>query len=124
MGNLPSDNPSKKVRKIKLVRNVSDLDLPDPSQVKAVALRYDASKDRAPKVLAIGKGTIAAEILRLAEEYRIPLHEDPKLSELLAKLEINSEVPAELYALVAEILAFVYKLNNTVKARRSGPKRK
>ncbi|MCX5751188.1 MAG: EscU/YscU/HrcU family type III secretion system export apparatus switch protein, partial [Candidatus Saganbacteria bacterium] len=83
----------------------------------AIALRYDADKDRAPLIVASGRGLMADEILRIAEENKIPLYEDPELAKLLGKLEMDTEVPAELYVLVAEVLFFVYKLDRMAEKR-------
>jgi len=77
----------------------------------AVALRYDVDKDKAPLILATGRGPMADEILRLADENKIPLYEDPELAKLLSKLEMDREIPPELYTLVAEVLFFIYKLD-------------
>lgn len=82
-----------------------------------VALRYDMDRDKAPMILATGKGMMADEILRIAEENKIPLYEDPELAKLLAKLEIDREIPAELYTLVAEVLFFVFKLDRMAEKR-------
>jgi len=81
------------------------------SQKKAVALRYDKEKDAAPKVVAKGAGEIAKKILALAEEYGIPVHEDADLTEILAKLNLNQDIPPATYVVVAEILAFIYRSN-------------
>jgi len=83
----------------------------------AVALRYDVDHDKAPLVIASGRGPIADEILRIADENRIPLYEDPELAKLLTKLELDTEIPAELYTLVAEVLFFVYKLDRMAEKR-------
>ena len=83
----------------------------------AVALSYDIDKDAAPVVLAAGKGPLAEEILRIAEENKIPLFEDRKLANLLSRIEIETEVPPELYVLVAEILAFIFKLDQMAGKR-------
>lgn len=83
----------------------------------AVALRYDIDRDRAPLVLASGRGPVADEILRIAEDNRIPLYEDPELAKLLSKLELDTEIPPELYTLVAEVLFFVYKLDRMAEKR-------
>ena len=83
----------------------------------AIALRYDVEKDKAPLILATGRGPVADEILRVAEENKIPLYEDPELVKLLSKLEIEAEVPPELYVLVAEVLFFVYKLDRMAEKR-------
>jgi len=83
----------------------------------AVALTYDIEKDAAPVVLAAGKGPLAEEILRIAEENQIPLFEDRKLATLLSRIEIETEVPPELYVLVAEVLAFIFKLDQMAGKR-------
>ncbi len=80
---------------------------------KAIALRYDIGKDDAPKVVAKGAGAIAAKILEVAREHNVHVHEDPDLVALLANLDVNTPIPEELYRAVAEVLAFVYRLNRT-----------
>lgn len=77
---------------------------------KAVALRYEAAKDRAPKVVAKGRGYIASKIIEIAKEHGVPLKEDEALVEVLSKLDLYEEIPVELYKAVAEILVFVYKI--------------
>lgn len=83
----------------------------DETRRKAVALRYDAERDRAPKVVAKGAGYIADQIIALAKEHDIHIHEDPDLVTVLAKLDLDTEIPEELYRAIAEVLAFVYRLN-------------
>jgi flagellar biosynthetic protein FlhB len=76
----------------------------------AVALRYDGSRP-APTVVAKGKNVIAAQIRRIATENNIPIVPDPPLARSLhAMVEIDQMIPAELYAAVAQVLAFVYKM--------------
>ncbi|MBF0100548.1 MAG: EscU/YscU/HrcU family type III secretion system export apparatus switch protein [Desulfobacterales bacterium] len=82
---------------------------------KAVALKYDKLNDRAPKVTAKGKGSVAEKIIEIAQNHGIPIKEDPDLVEALIKLEINQEIPPEVYVAVAELLAFVYSLNQKKK---------
>lgn len=77
----------------------------------AVALKYRAATDRAPKVTARGSGKIAEKIIEIAKEHHIHIHEDPDLIEVLSTLDINEEIPPDLYIVVAELLAFVYSLN-------------
>ena len=60
---------------------------------KAVSLRYRQDTDHAPIVSASGKGHIAEEILKIAEEHQIPIVEDPTLVELLAELNVNEHIP-------------------------------
>ena len=93
------------------------------SRLKAVALKYDVEKDRAPKITALGKGKVAEMILKIAEDHRVPFYEDPTLTDLLSKMDINQEIPGPLYTLVAEVLAFVYQLEKLAQKRR-GVRRK
>lgn len=79
---------------------------------KAVALGYNKSKDNAPKVLASGSGEVAKNIINLAKEHDIPIKEDADLVELLSKVDINEEIPPNLYKAVAEIFSFLYKMTN------------
>ena len=89
-----------------------------PEKLKsAIALRYDIDRDKAPLILASGRSPVADEILRIAEDNKIPLYEDPELAKLLSKLELDTEIPAELYTLVAEVLFFVYKLDRMAEKR-------
>jgi len=82
---------------------------------KAVALRYDEHKENAPRVIAKGEGHIAQKIKLIAQENNIPVHQDDALIELLAQVDIDYEIPPELYAAVAEILCWIYRANNELK---------
>ena len=82
---------------------------------KAVALRYDRQNFDAPIVSASGQGELARKILELAGEAGIPIQEDPDLVEVLSKVPVGDEIPVEIYQAVAEILAFVYRLNQEKK---------
>ena len=77
----------------------------------AVALTYDRAKSRAPTVAASGKGRIAERIIEIAREHNVPVREDPDLVQLLAKLDLGDQIPPELYSVIAEVFAFVYRLN-------------
>lgn len=77
----------------------------------AVAVKYQPKSDRAPKVIAKGKGKLAKRIIEIAREHDIYVHEDPDLIEVLSQLDLNEEIPAELYVVVAELLGFIYSLN-------------
>ena len=79
---------------------------------KAVAIGYNRSQDNAPKVLASGAGEIANKIISLAKEHDIPIKEDPDLIEILSKVEVDQEIPPNLYKAVAEIFSFLYKITN------------
>jgi len=91
---------------------------PQPNKRKqAVALRYQAGTMEAPKVIAKGKGYVADNIIKTAQDHRIPIQEDPSLVEVLGKLDIDQQIPPELYQVVAEVLAFVYRLDKAGGAR-------
>jgi len=83
-----------------------------PAQKKAAALKYKAESDKAPKVVAKGKGGVAERIIAVARENNIPIHEDRDLMEILSTLELEQEIPPELYRTIAEILAFIYRVNS------------
>ncbi|GIO83862.1 flagellar biosynthetic protein FlhB [Paenibacillus faecis] len=76
---------------------------------KAVALKYDPQKHDAPVVAAKGSGLLAEKILDLARENEIPVQEDAALVEVLSKIDLDRQIPPELYTLVAEILSFIYR---------------
>ncbi len=84
---------------------------------KAVALKYERGRDAAPKVTAKGRGTVADKILALAREHGIPIEKDTALMEALYRLDLNEQIPEELYQIVAEILAFIYRMNALKKGR-------
>jgi flagellar biosynthesis protein len=80
----------------------------DSSRPRAVALRYDRARDQAPVLIGKGDGLLAERIVALAREHDIPIHEDGDLVDILSLLELNAEIPPTTYAVVAEILAFIY----------------
>jgi flagellar biosynthesis protein len=84
---------------------------------KAVALRYEAARDRAPRVTAKGADRVAEKIIELARGENIPISEDPDLVSALIQLDFYDEIPPELYRAVAEILAFAYRVNQKLKDR-------
>ncbi len=88
---------------------------------KAVAILYDENKSSAPQIVASGKGKIAEKIIELAREAGVHIQEDPNLVELLAKLPVGEEIPVELYQTVAEVLAFVYQVNEKYKNKMEAP---
>lgn len=75
----------------------------------AIALKYNTESDVAPKVIAKGKGLIADEIISKAKDFGVPIQEDPSLVEVLSKLEINQSIPEDLFSVVAELFAFIYR---------------
>ena len=81
---------------------------------RAVALRYDPASDAAPVVMAAGQGLVAEEIIRRAEAAGIAVTEDVQLAAILSRLNVGEMIPPELYAVVAEVLAYVYRLDARV----------
>ena len=75
----------------------------------AVAVRYD-SKDSAPRVVAKGYGSIAETIIRTARENDLYVHESPELVNLLMQVELDAQIPPQLYIAIAELLAWIYAL--------------
>ncbi len=84
---------------------------------KAVAILYDSQKSSSPKIIASGKGEVAKRIIETAKEAGVHIQEDANLVELLSKIGIGDEIPTELYQTVAEVLAFVYKVNDKFKQK-------
>lgn len=78
---------------------------------EAIALAYRQS-DSAPRVVAKGKGLIAEEIIKRAHEYGVYVHESPELVALLTQVDIDEHIPPQLYMAVAELLAWLYKLEH------------
>ncbi len=81
---------------------------------KAVAIGYDKDKDKAPKIIARGRGEMAEKKLEKAAEYGIYIKEDKNLVELLDKFDIYQEIPEEMYEVIAEIFLYVYNLEKKV----------
>ena len=79
---------------------------------KAAAVSYDAEKDRAPRLVAKGSGNVADKIIEIARQHDIPMVKDENLVQVLEALDLDTEIPPELYRAVAEVLAFIYRLNN------------
>ncbi len=75
----------------------------------AVAVRYD-TKDAAPRVVAKGYGNIADMIIRTAKENDLYVHESPELVNLLMQVDLDAQIPPQLYVAIAELLAWIYAL--------------
>lgn len=88
-----------------------------PSVQKAVAIEYDKKSGEAPMVTASGKGAVAEQILQIAFERGIKVRQDAELVEILSLVEVDSPIPLEAFAAVAEILAYVYQANAGAKQR-------
>lgn len=80
---------------------------------KAVALAYNPAGDYAPRVVAKGCGVTAEAIIALARENGVYVHESPDLVNLLLKVDHDRYIPPELYRAVAELLAWLYQLEQT-----------
>lgn len=78
--------------------------------LRATALGYEVERDRAPRVLAQGRGHVAQQIIDLAVANGIPLRKDPLLTAALAAVDINEEIPPELYGVIAEVFAYIYRI--------------
>ena len=87
----------------------------------AVAVAYTPG-ERAPKILATGKGEVAERIIETAKENEVPLYEDDKLASTLSRLDIGDMIPPELYEVVAEILVFVDAMDK-IKAKMDAHKK-
>jgi flagellar biosynthesis protein len=89
------------------------LKMDDPK--KAVAIKYNREKDRAPKVLAKGRNAVAERIIELAKDSNVPVYPDKDLAQVLETLDLNYEIPPELYRAVAEVLVFIYSINGKLQ---------
>ncbi len=85
-----------------------------------MALAEEGEAGRPPKVVAGGRGRIAEQILEIAFANGVRVREDADLAQMLTSIDIESEIPVEAFAAVAEILAFVYEANNARAAPRPG----
>lgn len=90
---------------------------PGAPDAVAAALRYDGQN--APALIAKGRGALAERIIALAREHGIYLHEDPVLSDCLQRLELNQEIPRELYLAIARVIAFAYYVQGKAPTRSS-----
>lgn len=89
------------------------------SRSTAVAVRYDP-KDAAPRVVAKGYGTIADTIIRTAKEHGLYVHESPELVNLLMQVDLDAQIPPQLYVAIAELLAWIYALEEKTKTLEEG----
>lgn len=87
-------------------------------QKKAIALQYDKEINSSPVVTAQGTNKTAQNIIKIAEENGIPIKKDEDLVNMLSQIELNQEIPVELYQAVSEIFSFIYGLSN--EAREEG----
>ena len=85
---------------------------------RAVALTYDPANADAPVVTTVGQGAVAEEIIRRAREAGVPVTEDPRLAAVLSQIDVGRVIPPELYEVIAEVLAYVYRLDERVTRRK------
>ncbi len=84
---------------------------------KAVALTYDEEERLAPRVVAKGTGAVAGRILSSAQEHGIPIYQNKTLTSMLMAVELDREIPPELYQAVAEVLAYIYRLDQRLGSK-------
>lgn len=90
-----------------------------PAQTLAAALSYDPANGALPRVVAHGKGTLAEKLLALARENGVAIQEDADLAEMLTAVDLDSEIPVEAMMAVAEVLAYVYRINGRMDEIRA-----
>ncbi len=91
----------------------------NPPRQRAIALRYEP-EDGAPRVVAKGYGTVAENIIRCAQDSGLYVHESPELVGLLMQVDLDKHIPPELYQAIAELLTWVYTLENQTSVDPSG----
>ncbi|MDH3580310.1 MAG: EscU/YscU/HrcU family type III secretion system export apparatus switch protein [Hyphomicrobiales bacterium] len=89
------------------------------SDTLAVALEYETGSREAPKVTAKGRGSIADQIIALAQEHGIVVETNEHLAEALSGVELDERIPIELYEAVAEVIGFVLRASGQMKADAS-----
>lgn len=91
----------------------------DEEPRQAVALKYEHKKDRAPRVVAKGAGYVAENIVKIARQSDVLVYRDRVLTAILMAVELDREIPPQLYKAVAEVLAYVYRVDRAWGNRRS-----
>jgi len=89
----------------------------EKKDIKAVALKYESEKMKAPAVVAKGRGNIAERIIEIAKKSNVYIYNDPDLADILYKLDLFAEIPPHLYTIIAEIFAFLYRINKMRKEK-------
>lgn len=87
----------------------------DDKPKRAAALRYEQGVDAAPKLVAAGAGHVAERLLALAREAGVPVREDAALADALARVQVDLDIPPDLYAAVAEALVWAYSLDTRAR---------
>ena len=94
-----------------------------PAARRAIALRHESQAADVPSIVATGKGHLAARIIELARENGVPIREDPVLVQALAGLEVGESIPPDLYRVVAEVFAWLYRIDRIDQASREASSR-
>ncbi len=81
----------------------------------AAALGFNPEEDSAPKLLAKGQGYMADKIVEIAQANETAVYKDEKLAQQLQNLELGQSIPEDLYNVVAEVLIFISKMDNSYK---------
>ena len=81
----------------------------------AIALRYDMNPDHAPKIVASGRGELAASILDAAFAAGVKVRKDADLAELLSAMDLGEDIPTEAFIAVAEVLRYVFEANGKLR---------
>lgn len=93
----------------------------DNKTKQAVAISYDAKEDSAPKVIAKGQGYIAEKILETGLGHQIPVYQNQGLVNMLMAVELDKEIPPELYQAVAQVLVYIYKMDQSKAKTKNIP---
>ncbi len=91
--------------------------MPDDTEI-AIAIKYDQTKDNAPRVVAKGMQMRAEQIRELAKQYGVPVMRNVGLANALFRVEVGEEIPEDLYDAVAEVLTFVFSLQEGAAAKK------
>jgi flagellar biosynthesis protein len=86
----------------------------------AIALKYAAKEDNAPTVVASGRGLMAESLVKKGQELEIPIHSDGQLAEMLSEVDVGETIPEELYEVVAQIMAMVYRMDTALERNLGG----
>ena len=94
---------------------IKQRDKSEVAPLTAAALQYDSDKDRAPRVIASGQRKVAEQIIAEAKKHNISIYEDTALTSALSTVNLGEEIPPELYQVVAQVLAYVYRVTSKVQ---------
>ncbi len=98
-------------KRFKIARQLENGERP----LVATALQYDPERGGAPRVVASGQRKVAEQILAEARKHNISIYEDSALTAALSNVNLGEEIPEELYRVVAEVLAYVYRVADRYK---------